>query len=109
MVPHIRVEELLQPAMGGDEEHPVAAVTGVPDPGRGEQLVVLHLPGPATAEQVCRQLCAAGLPRLWIPAPDMFFEVPELPLLGTGKLDLRRLNELAISLVEAHCVRSAGR
>jgi acyl-[acyl-carrier-protein]-phospholipid O-acyltransferase/long-chain-fatty-acid--[acyl-carrier-protein] ligase len=100
MVPHIRVEELLQPLLGGDEEHLVAAVTGVPDSARGERLVVLHRPARKSPDLICRELAAAGLPNLWIPAPDMFFEVPELPVLGTGKLDLRRLNELALGLLE---------
>ena len=40
---------------------------------------------------------AAGLPNLWIPAVDSFCEVPEIPVLGTGKLDLRGLKEMAIA------------
>jgi len=101
MVPHIRVEELLRLALGGDEEHLNAAVTGVPDPSRGERLVVLHLQARKSPDQICRELAAAGLPKLWIPAPDMFFEVPEIPVLGTGKLDLRRLKEMATGMVHA--------
>ena len=29
-----------------------------------------------------------------------FFQVPELPLLGTGKLDLRKVKEMALELVK---------
>ena len=43
---------------------------------------------------VRRSWCAAaggrGLPNLWVPAERDFFPVPELPMLGSGKLDLKR-------------------
>jgi acyl-[acyl-carrier-protein]-phospholipid O-acyltransferase/long-chain-fatty-acid--[acyl-carrier-protein] ligase len=42
-------------------------------------------------------LAVAGLPPLWIPSPDSFHRVEAIPLLGTGKLDLKRLKELAIA------------
>ena len=44
---------------------------------------------------------AAGLPPLWVPAKAMFREVPELPILGTGKLDLKGCKQIAHKLVEA--------
>lgn len=108
MIPHVAIEERLHPVLGGDEETLVAAVTGVPDPARGERLVVLHLPAGKTPDRICRELAAGGLPNLWIPAPDMFFEVPELPILGSGKLDLSRLNELAASRLAAVAVRRSA-
>ncbi len=36
-------------------------------------------------------------PPLWIPSPDSFIQVDEIPILGTGKVDLRRLKELALA------------
>jgi acyl-[acyl-carrier-protein]-phospholipid O-acyltransferase/long-chain-fatty-acid--[acyl-carrier-protein] ligase len=108
MIPHIAIEERLHPVLGGDEEHIVAAVTGVPDAVRGERLVVLHLPSGKTPDQICRALATAGLPNLWIPAPDMFFEVADIPLLGSGKLDLSRLNELAASLMASRVGRPSA-
>jgi acyl-[acyl-carrier-protein]-phospholipid O-acyltransferase/long-chain-fatty-acid--[acyl-carrier-protein] ligase len=42
-----------------------------------------------------RRLQERGLPNLWIPGADAFAEIPELPMLGSGKLDLRRLAEMA--------------
>jgi len=44
------------------------------------------------------KLSQAGLPNLWMPRPNQFFLVEELPLLGTGKLDLRRIREIALDL-----------
>jgi acyl-[acyl-carrier-protein]-phospholipid O-acyltransferase/long-chain-fatty-acid--[acyl-carrier-protein] ligase len=36
-----------------------------------------------------------GLPRLFIPSPDSFIEVDAVPMLPTGKVDLRALKALA--------------
>jgi hypothetical protein len=33
-----------------------------------------------------------------MPRPNQFFLVEELPFLGTGKLDLRRIREIAVDL-----------
>jgi acyl-[acyl-carrier-protein]-phospholipid O-acyltransferase/long-chain-fatty-acid--[acyl-carrier-protein] ligase len=35
------------------------------------------------------------LPNLWKPRADQFFRVDQIPLLGTGKLDLRKIKEIA--------------
>jgi acyl-[acyl-carrier-protein]-phospholipid O-acyltransferase / long-chain-fatty-acid--[acyl-carrier-protein] ligase len=95
MVPHILVEEALGRVLALDEEKLSLAVTDVPDPRKGERLVVLHTGMSKSPEQICRDLAAAGLPPIWIPAPDSFIQVDEIPILGTGKLDLRQLKELA--------------
>jgi acyl-[acyl-carrier-protein]-phospholipid O-acyltransferase/long-chain-fatty-acid--[acyl-carrier-protein] ligase len=93
MVPHVKVEEKLHQLAGVHEQ--TFAVTGVPDQKKGERLVVLHqLAQPALTELLAR-LPELGLPNLWIPKPNQFFVVKELPLLGTGKVDLRKLAELA--------------
>jgi acyl-[acyl-carrier-protein]-phospholipid O-acyltransferase/long-chain-fatty-acid--[acyl-carrier-protein] ligase len=36
-----------------------------------------------------------GLPNLYLPRRDSFVKVDALPLLGTGKLDLRGLKRIA--------------
>jgi acyl-[acyl-carrier-protein]-phospholipid O-acyltransferase/long-chain-fatty-acid--[acyl-carrier-protein] ligase len=36
------------------------------------------------------------LPALGKPRPDQFIRVESLPYLGTGKLDLRRLKQVAV-------------
>jgi acyl-[acyl-carrier-protein]-phospholipid O-acyltransferase/long-chain-fatty-acid--[acyl-carrier-protein] ligase len=40
----------------------------------------------------------AGVPNLWLPARGSFYKVEAIPLLGTGKLDLKAVNELAAKL-----------
>lgn len=95
MVPHGTIEEALQKILGGDEDHLQAVVTAVADARKGERLVVLHLPTAKTPEQIRQDLAAAGLPNLWIPSPDSFMQVDHIPVLGSGKLDLKAMRETA--------------
>lgn len=36
------------------------------------------------------------LPRLWLPQREHLILISEIPTLGTGKVDLRRLRQLAL-------------
>ena len=42
----------------------------------------------------------AGLPNLWIPRADCFFEVEAIPMLGNGKKDLKKVQAMAKELSE---------
>ena len=99
MVPHIKIEEQLHDIAGVTEQKFV--VTAVPDGKKGERLVVLHLLKEEELRVVLEKLPEAGLPNLWTPRPNQFFMVEELPHLGTGKLDLRRIRELALEFSPA--------
>jgi len=94
MVPHVKVEETLQDLAGIAEQ--VFAVTGVPDVKKGERLVVLHTLMADPLQACLEKLSTAGLPNLWKPDPRQFFHIDMMPYLGTGKLDLRKLRDLAI-------------
>ncbi|REK08977.1 MAG: AMP-dependent synthetase [Planctomycetota bacterium] len=94
MVPHIRVEEVLQKIMSEDEETLAVAVSSVPDTRKGERLVVFHLPCEKSIDDVLKEVTGSGLPNLWIPDKENFYQVDEIPLLGTGKLDLQGLKQL---------------
>jgi acyl-[acyl-carrier-protein]-phospholipid O-acyltransferase/long-chain-fatty-acid--[acyl-carrier-protein] ligase len=96
MVPHIKIEEQLHELASVTEQ--CFAVTGVPDGKKGERLVVLHTLDPEALQATLEKLSQAGLPNLWMPRPNQFFLVEELPFLGTGKLDLRRIREIAVDL-----------
>jgi acyl-[acyl-carrier-protein]-phospholipid O-acyltransferase/long-chain-fatty-acid--[acyl-carrier-protein] ligase len=93
MVPHQGVEAEILELTGKDESH--VAVTSLPDPKRGERLVVLYTDLGEEPESVCRRLGGTSLPKLWLPGADAFLQVESLPVLGTGKLDLRRMREIA--------------
>jgi acyl-[acyl-carrier-protein]-phospholipid O-acyltransferase/long-chain-fatty-acid--[acyl-carrier-protein] ligase len=93
MVPHGRVEEALNQAIGADE--PVFAVTAVSGGREGDVLAVLHTTSDDRVDEALAELKKLGLPNLFIPRRDHFVKVNALPLLGTGKLDLRALKRLA--------------
>ena len=84
----------------GEDEDPViqVAVAAVPDPKKGERLIVLHRPlvEPTTIDGLLQGLSDQGLPNIWIPSSDSFLEVEEIPLLGTGKMDLKAVNQVAM-------------
>ena len=99
MVPHIKIEEQLHELAGVTDQRFV--VTSVPDGKKGERLVVLHTLAEEEIKPVLERLGECGLPNLWIPRPNQFFAVEELPHLGTGKLDLRRVKEIALEFSPA--------
>ena len=98
MVPHIKIEEAINEILNAaDEEGLLAAVTAVPHVKKGERLVVLHLPFDKPIDEIRAALTSEhGLPNLFIPSNDSFLEVEELPILGTGKLDLKGLKQVAL-------------
>jgi acyl-[acyl-carrier-protein]-phospholipid O-acyltransferase/long-chain-fatty-acid--[acyl-carrier-protein] ligase len=99
MVPHLTIEErLLEIVKTGDErdQELKLAVTSVPCDKKGERLIVLHKTLPKPVEEVHKALENCGLPNLWLPARDAFVEVDDIPVLGTGKVDLRGLKALAL-------------
>ena len=103
MIPHETVEEHIIRALGleGASERKVAVV-GVPDPDKGEALVLLSTVAGETIKQEIIQLRYAlldqGVPALWIP--KRMLRVMEIPLLASGKMDLRKCAELAQQAAE---------
>ena len=94
MVPHGTVEEALHLAI--DAETQVLAVTAIPDEKKGEQLVVLHTLEDDSIPSLLEKVAASGLPNLFIPRKDAFLKVDQIPVLGTGKLDLRGIKRVAL-------------
>ena len=99
MVPHILIEEHLTRIVELPESEDAEiklAVTSVPDAGRGERLIVLHTALDKTPADILKELKEKGLPNLWLPSPDCFCQVDQIPILGTGKLDLKGIKETAL-------------
>ncbi len=95
MVPHLRIEEAIQKILGTDHGELNLVVTSVPDERKGERLVVVHTNLAKKPEEICRELGASGLPNLWIPDVDYFLGVESIPVLGSGKVDLVGVANLA--------------
>jgi acyl-[acyl-carrier-protein]-phospholipid O-acyltransferase / long-chain-fatty-acid--[acyl-carrier-protein] ligase len=99
MVPHGTVEQRLITAFEWDQsEGPTAVVTGIPDASKGEALVLLTTREVAMAD-VRAKLLEAGFPNLWVP--KLIVRVDAIPILGTGKTDLKACRELAIERAAA--------
>jgi acyl-[acyl-carrier-protein]-phospholipid O-acyltransferase/long-chain-fatty-acid--[acyl-carrier-protein] ligase len=103
MVPHILIEEQIQKIIDGagpvDENAtpgPMIAVTAVPHPTKGEQIIVLHRPLPISSEEIVAKMIASNLPRIWIPHHTAFIKIETIPVLGTGKLDLAAVKKTAL-------------
>jgi acyl-[acyl-carrier-protein]-phospholipid O-acyltransferase/long-chain-fatty-acid--[acyl-carrier-protein] ligase len=93
MVPHGKVEEALHLVIGAHEQ--IFAVTCVRDEKKGERLAVLHCNCTHEIEIVVKGLQEQGLPNIFIPKPRDFIPVQALPVLGTGKMDLRAIKQIA--------------
>ena len=46
-------------------------------------------------EVLVDKLKESDLPNLWRPKPTSFYRIAEIPVLGTGKMDLKRVKTLA--------------
>ena len=106
MVPHLKIEEVLSHFLDrtpedDTDDHLSVAVTAVPDERKGERLIVLYACDHKTVDEMKQVLTEAGLPNVFIPSSNSFFRVESLPILGTGKIDLKGIKDKAAELVAA--------
>ena len=99
MVPHIKIEDKLHELADVTEQ--VFAVTSLPDEKKGERIAVLSTLSAEKLARVLEKLPQCDLPALWKPKANLFFCVGALPLLGTGKMDLRGVQTLAASIAQS--------
>ena len=99
MVPHLRVEDALHEALRCAE--PTLVVTSVADDQKGEKLVVLHTALAMPIEDLLKRLRDSDLPKLWQPRKENFYLIDSLPALGSGKLDLKMVKDMARRLATA--------
>ena len=99
MVPHIKIEDKLHEMAGVTEQ--VFAVSSLPDEKKGERIVVITTLANERLARVLEKLPQCDLPSLWKPRANQFFHVDALPVLGTGKIDLRGVKALAAGFSQA--------
>jgi acyl-[acyl-carrier-protein]-phospholipid O-acyltransferase/long-chain-fatty-acid--[acyl-carrier-protein] ligase len=93
MIPHGKIEEVIQSVVSGAP----CVVTGVADERRGEKLIAFVAGNGTSPQEIWHQLIASELPKMWIPKVDDIHLIEKLPTLGTGKVDLRAVKEMALS------------
>jgi acyl-[acyl-carrier-protein]-phospholipid O-acyltransferase/long-chain-fatty-acid--[acyl-carrier-protein] ligase len=93
MVPHMKIEEQIQALI---DPHHTCVVTAVPDDAKGERLVAFFTDPDVAPQDLWERLCRTGLPRLWLPKRDDLRFADAIPTLGTGKVDLRAVRQLAV-------------
>ena len=90
MVSHAAVEQAIASAL--PSEGTQDCVIGVPCADKGEELVLLTTRS-VSRETLRRALVRSAVPNLWIPRTVI--QVPQLPALASGKLDLAACLRLA--------------
>jgi acyl-[acyl-carrier-protein]-phospholipid O-acyltransferase/long-chain-fatty-acid--[acyl-carrier-protein] ligase len=98
MVPHETIESAINKALGLDaESERRIAIVGLPDPQKGEVIVLLSSIQNTTIDctDLRYKLLEQGIPSLW--CPKTIIPVPEIPVLASGKLDIKRCETLAKS------------
>ena len=96
MVPHEMIERRIEELGHLDNQ---VAVAARPDERKGEQLVVFYVTGAKIdIPDLLKKMREAGLPNLWIPRADCFFEIDAIPMLGNGKKDLKRVQAMGREL-----------
>lgn len=96
MVPHVRIEEVINEVLG----NAASVVVSVPDEQRGEKLVAFYTQNGMTTDELWSKLNQSKLPKLWIPKRENLFWIDALPLLGSGKVDLKKVKALAVERTE---------
>jgi acyl-[acyl-carrier-protein]-phospholipid O-acyltransferase/long-chain-fatty-acid--[acyl-carrier-protein] ligase len=94
MVPHVKIEEVMTQMIGDS----ACVVTAIPDESRGERLVAFHTNPDVSPEALWSRLSESNLPRLWIPKRENLYYLDVIPLLGSGKVDLKKVRERALEL-----------
>lgn len=92
MVPHEVVEQKIIKALGLDSSERQIAIVGVREESKGEALLLLNAI-PVDMNALRTFLNEMGVPNLWIPRRS--FAVDKIPVLASGKLDLRGCQEVA--------------
>ncbi len=96
MVPHMKIEEQIQALLN---EPYTCVVTSIPDESKGEKIVAFYTDPSATSHDLWERLCRTDLPRLWLPKREDLRLIESIPTLGTGKVDLRGVRQLALEAV----------
>ena len=103
MVPHEGVEDAINKSLNLEkEEERKFAIVNIPDKQKGEALGMLSTIHETMLEQECLalryKLMDDGIPSLW--CPKTIFPVEEIPMLASGKLDIKTCEGIVQAFLE---------
>jgi len=98
MVPHMKIEEVIKEGLGAA----ASVVTADPDEQRGEKLVAFYTQNGITREALWVKLNQSELPKLWVPRRENLYLIESIPVLGSGKADLKKIKALALEQARRH-------
>jgi len=102
MVPHMAIEEQYMDI--GEWDYQVIAITSIPSDRKGEELIVLYLPEASRKiEALHDAIMQSDMINIWKPKRNNYFQISEIPLLGTGKLNILALRKLALEAKLGDC------
>jgi acyl-[acyl-carrier-protein]-phospholipid O-acyltransferase/long-chain-fatty-acid--[acyl-carrier-protein] ligase len=94
MVPHLSIEEFFHDKLDAHDQ--LVAVTSIPEPKKGEELVVLYLSKAGEPDKLHEIISKSDLPNIWKPKRKNYIEVSEIPRLGSGKINISKLKQIAL-------------
>jgi acyl-[acyl-carrier-protein]-phospholipid O-acyltransferase/long-chain-fatty-acid--[acyl-carrier-protein] ligase len=71
-------------------------VVSLPDPRKGEQLVLITEKPSGDRKALLKEAQAQGFPELWIPRAILVTQM--IPVLGSGKVDYTASRDLALTM-----------
>jgi acyl-[acyl-carrier-protein]-phospholipid O-acyltransferase / long-chain-fatty-acid--[acyl-carrier-protein] ligase len=92
MVPHMKIEEVINGVLGS----PASVVTAIPDEQRGEKLIAFYAQNGIKKDELWEKLNRSELPKLWIPKRENLHLIDSIPVLGSGKVDLKKVKAMAL-------------
>lgn len=100
MVSHELIETLIYNYLGLFEK--AIAIVNLKDKEQKDKIGVLYSLESLNIRDITRYLSNFGLSNLWIPKNRDFVKVDEIPTLPSGKLDLKKLKEMALEFSSSH-------
>ena len=94
MVSHQMLEDAIHKILNAEDREIV--IVGMSDKLRGEKIIVFYVNENLSIQKIIQGLRDTGVTNLVIPKKENFIKIDEFPLLGTGKLDLRKINKFAL-------------
>jgi acyl-[acyl-carrier-protein]-phospholipid O-acyltransferase/long-chain-fatty-acid--[acyl-carrier-protein] ligase len=92
MVPHMKIEDVINEVLGSAG----AVVTAIPDEQRGEKLIAFYTQNGISRDELWIRLNRTELPKLWIPKRENLHQIESIPILGSGKADLKKVKTIAL-------------